>query len=385
MDHFTKSIGYGLSIFIICLIPTIPGGLGFFENNLAYGDSGLELTNEGPSIIDLNDPEVDRGICVYAEFTDFELSDGSFNMKIINQKTEDVIYDSSINVGSTKTGFDNFNSVIGYIVTENMIANNEVSGGDYFIEVSTVDGLLSKRLPFKILDLISPDASNGGGSSYAVPSITQVTFTSLGNPNEGFGGIIQNVDLNSLNSTQIIKTGDDALIRVKLSDADGASDIDHLTIYLNYNGNEGIIPFNSIDTFITYQKGKPLRIIDPNGLIAIAGINIVNVDASNFVLNLEIKFDKTMNTSNIAFRSWDLARNEVSIEFFNAIQVIDANNNLISGAIDESTSNWISKSFDWWSQGLISDSEFFGTMEFLIINGKINSDLSTLMSNLVAQ
>ncbi len=378
MKSLSKSVSYGLVLFSIGALFTIPLDSELFGIEKAYA-TGLDLTMGERTVINLNDPEVDRAICVFAEFTDFELSDGGYELRVINQDTGEVIYETTVTVGSTKVGLDDFDSVVAYIATERMIDDNEVFGGNYVIEISTSDGSVSQNLPFTILPYPS-----GGGSSYAAPSITQASFTSLGNPDEGFGGIIQDVDLNSLSTTQIIKTGDDALIRIGINDADGISDIEHVTIYLNYRGQSGIIPFKTIDTFITYQKGQPLSINDPNGLLNSADLNIVQVDAGNAALNLEINFAKEMDTSNIAFRSWDLARNVVSTEFVNAIQVINPNENTIDGVSNQSISNWLTTSFDWWSQGLISDAEFFNTVEFLSINGLIQSDFNTVISNLIA-
>ncbi len=90
-----------------------------------------------------------------------------------------------------------------------------------------------------------------------------------------------------------------------------------------------------------------------------------------------------MDTSNIAVRSWDLARNVVATEFVDAIKVINPEINSIKGVTKPSISNWIDTSFDWWSQGLITDSEFFNTIEFLTINGIVQTDFNTIISNLI--
>ncbi len=380
MERFERSINYSLVLFAIGILFAVSDQSHSFELQSAEAAREIELEGITKNIIDLNDPEIDRSICVFAAFTDFDLSDGSFIMKIIDQKTGKVTYDSKIIVGSTKTTpTANFKSAVGYIVTENMINEKQVVGGSYVIEISTLDGFVSKRLPFTI----KPFPSNGGGSSYNSPAIGKVTFASLGNPENGFGGIIQNLDLNSISATQIINTGDDALIRVELNDSDGINDIDQVTIYLNYRGQNPFIPFDLIDTFIKYKKGQPLVINDPNDLISTADINILKIDASNFVLNLDINFENPMDTSNIAVRSWDLARNEVSTEFVDAIKVINPEINSIEGVIKPSISNWIDTSFDWWSHGLITDSEFFNTIEFLTINGIVQTDFNTIISNLI--
>ncbi len=380
MEQFQRSINYSLVLLAIGILFAVPDHSHLFGLQSVEAEREIELVGITKNIIDLNDPEIDRSICVFAEFTDFDLSDGRFIMKIIDQKTGKVTYDSKIIVGSTKTTpTANFKSAVGYIVTENMIDKKQVVGGSYVIEISTLDGVVSKRMPFTI----KPFPSNGGGSSFSSPAIGKVTFATLGNPENGFGGIIQNLDLNSISTTQILNTGDDALIRVELNDPDGINDIDHVTIYLNYRGTGPLIPFNSIDTFITYKKGQPLIINDPNDLINTAEINILKIDTSNFALNLEINFEKPMDTSNIAVRSWDLARNVVATEFVDAIKVINPEINSIKGVTKPSISNWIDTSFDWWSQGLITDSEFFNTIEFLTINGIVQTDFNTIISNLI--
>ncbi len=125
----------------------------------------LDVTLFGDSVIDLNSLEKDRLIRVYAQFTNFEISDKYFFMKIIQSSTGQTVAESMIKVYSTSNGLIDFNSFIGYMVNDQDICMEEhikpvekisdcydVMTGNYEIQISTKDGSLVGSETFTIVD-----------------------------------------------------------------------------------------------------------------------------------------------------------------------------------------------------------------------------------------
>ncbi len=121
---------------------------------LAYasGMTELTVTTVCSSVIDLDSLEKDRMVRVYAEFVDFDLSDGHFLMNIIQPSTGKIISESKIYVASTAEGMINFNSHVVYMISDKAIKTGNVMTGDYQMQITTKDGSAVEYIPFSIID-----------------------------------------------------------------------------------------------------------------------------------------------------------------------------------------------------------------------------------------
>jgi len=121
---------------------------------LAYasGTTEVTVTTVGSSVIDLDSLEKDRMVRVYAEFVDFDISDGHFLMNIIQSSTGKIISESQIYVASTAEGMINFNSHVVYMISDNAIKTGNVMTGDYQMQITTKDGSAVEYIPFSIID-----------------------------------------------------------------------------------------------------------------------------------------------------------------------------------------------------------------------------------------
>ncbi len=121
---------------------------------LAYasGTTQVTVTTVGSSVIDLDSLEKDRMVRMYAEFVDFDLSDGYFLMNIIQPSTGKILSESKIHVASTADGLINFNSHVIYMISDEAIKTGNVMTGDYQMQITTQDGSAVEYMPFSIID-----------------------------------------------------------------------------------------------------------------------------------------------------------------------------------------------------------------------------------------
>jgi hypothetical protein len=105
-------------------------------------------------------------IRTWTEFSNFDPSDGSFDMQIVQKETGKVVSESSINVMTTsKNSSVDFNSFVLYMVNAQDICQNEEFDpstmpwqecnpltGDYIMQVSTNDGSVVGSTEFTIVD-----------------------------------------------------------------------------------------------------------------------------------------------------------------------------------------------------------------------------------------
>ena len=132
------------TLFILLSVASVPFAF-------ASSSTQLTLTTVGSSVIDLKSPEQDRILQVYAQFVDFDINDGSFLMKVIEESTGKQVFDSTIYVASTATGLVSFNSHVFYLITNDVLENNEVTPGSYLMQVFTKDGSVVESVPFSVI------------------------------------------------------------------------------------------------------------------------------------------------------------------------------------------------------------------------------------------
>ena len=132
----------------------------------ASSPTQISLTSYGNTQVDLAADEKDQMIRTWTEFSNFDPSNGSFVMQVVQKETGKVVSESSINVMTTsKSSSIDFNSFVLYMVNAQDICQNEEFDsntmswqecnpltGQYEMKISTSDGSVVESTPFTIVD-----------------------------------------------------------------------------------------------------------------------------------------------------------------------------------------------------------------------------------------
>jgi len=174
----------------------------------------------------------------------------------------------------------------------------------------------------------APLAPQGGGNSggdNTAPSFNTFSVTGARTQQEdgtiGFGGILsQEIQLTNKMPTAIVETGNEIQLRMLLYENSGTSALQHIGLYTNLYERDRI---DKSDTFVEYDKGKPIKIVNKNGYLKDADVSFVERN-NNVEVVFSLTFAKPMDTSNIIVRAWDSNRNSRDAVFFDAIKVEQA-------------------------------------------------------------
>jgi hypothetical protein len=91
------------------------------------------------------------------------------------------------------------------------------------------------------------------------------------------------------------------------------------------------------DTYVLYDKGKPVTVVNKNGYLSDANVSFVQRD-KNIEAVFSLTFAKPMDTSDIIVRAWDADRNSRDTTFLDAIKVEQAKSTPAPSDISESQS-----------------------------------------------
>jgi len=132
----------------------------------ASSQTQISLASFGNTDIDLAWSDQDRIIRSWTSFSNFNPSDGSFTMQIVQSETGKVVADSTIQlITQSKSSAIDFNSFVMYMVSaEDICQNDEFDAeasawqecnpltGQYEMHVSTNDGTVVESTTFTIVD-----------------------------------------------------------------------------------------------------------------------------------------------------------------------------------------------------------------------------------------
>ncbi len=255
--------------------------------------------------------------------------------------------------------------------------------------------------------VIASLVSGGGGGGGSAPSFSDSTVASFGTGSDGFGVILSDTNQNLLENTATLSTGEKNMFRFDLAQYRGINGLAHVGFFFNLRGDDFMA--QKWDTYITFDKGEPLQVVDPNGYFSEVDFKILEKDATNLVLKYEITFAKPMEKSHLLLKAWDTYRTGSNNLLLDAIEVVEGEKQTttdesellsdesgllsdepqlqeteISTGLFESLGKareglneakaipvWIKTSAGWWSEKKISDSDFVLGIEFLIKNDVI--------------
>lgn len=314
------------------------------------------------------------------------------------------------NLEKTSLIVPNPNFSVGALTVD--FVNNDTATVTYHGQIGTVDvndgggagggggGLIRPGL---VLNVVAGTSLFGGGSrgGTETPTVTSSTltfdttptFTQLEEGDE-FGGIINQKDLDK-SETQSIQVGKEVEFSFDLFENGGIGNVQHVALYLNMRGEK--FTYADSDTYIMFDSGKPVKIVDPHGYFDKAEFSILEKDAFNLSLKYKITFAELMEKSHILLRVWDFDKRNSDVIHLNAIEVVKGEKDLSSfegtdllkdevslpskQSLDEPDSlerarkellvgenvpAWIKTSAGWWSEKRISDSDFVLGIEYLI-------------------
>jgi hypothetical protein len=202
-----------------------------------------------------------------------------------------------------------------------------VSGFTYDGVVNTININSATLVSIYFSNAPQAPQTGGGGSSGDKTAPTFNTFSVTGaktlqeDGTIGFGGILsQEIQLTNKMPTAIVETGNQIQLRILLYENSGTSALQHIGLYTNLKNNERI---DKSDTYVEYDKGSPIKIVNKNGYLSDADVSFVQRN-NNVEAVFSLTFAKPMDSSDIIIRAWDTNKNSRDAIFLNAIKVEQA-------------------------------------------------------------
>jgi len=271
-------------------------------------------------------------------------------------------------------------------------------------------------------ELCACSSSSAGPSK---PTVTSGTVSILSDESIGFvqQGVTSDSDsdstFNSLDSTQNIGIGEARTFQYNVYENTGADNIIHATMYFfdaQIMDSNKRIDVSKSETYIMYEKGKPVKVVDPYGYFEKAGFEISAIDTFNSALKYEVTFGKIMPESHIVLRTWDSQRWSTDTLYENAIVVSEnsiADNDTPSTDKDPLTQSefeaspfldtqyegqltkeetttktgfpgipqWVKNNAMWWHEKQIDDEDFVAGIQYMINEEIITIPETTITSS----
>ena len=202
--------------------------------------------------------------------------------------------------------------------------DNVVSGFTYNGTINTININSATLLSIYFSNAPQAPQAGVGGSSGDKTAPTFNTFSVTGaktlqeDGTIGFGGILsQEIQLSNKMPTAIVETGKEIQLRMLLYENSGTSALQHIGLYTNLHDKEQIDKSN---TYVEYDKGKPIKIVNKNGYLSDANVSFVQRN-NDVEAVFSLTFAKPIDSSDIIIRAWDTNRNSRDAIFLNAIKV----------------------------------------------------------------
>lgn len=255
------------------------------------------------------------------------------------------------------------------------------------------------------------DFTGGSKNGPAKPIVTSGTVNNLSDEDigfvqqsEGIGGIISDSDSTSLKKLQNVGIGKDLSFKYNVYENKGPDFLEHATMYFfdaqMMDVNDRIKVENS-ETYIRFEKGQPVKVVDPYGYFEKANFELSPIDTYNAELKYDITFSKIMPESHIVLRTWDAEKYSTDTMFENALVVNE--NSIIDNdspstndepltqsefeaspfldtkyenplAEEETTTKtgfpgiplWVKNNAMWWHEKQIDDEDFVAGIKYMV-------------------
>ena len=198
-------------------------------------------------------------------------------------------------------------------------------------------------------------------------------------------GVISVQNLEDSSEPISIQTNDPINLTFDLYENQGINNVEHVTMYFFLGDETGLSNreiVSTSDTYIMFDTGKSIHVIDPHGYFANAEFDLSATDAWNLQVTYDITFAKPMEITSLLIRTWDHDRNTADKLLVNAIKVIepsflDVPTDITSqeSSITQTVADipiWVKNNALWWYEKQIDDSDFVAGIQFLIKENIIN-------------
>ena len=283
-----------------------------FPNSITV--SNIFLQNNG-IILKLDDTSEERKYNFFrsGSLTPYDISLVGFTSEKIDFTVVPGLTDAVLSVSGTKI--------------DGVTLDNVVSSFTYDGVVNTININSATLVSIYFSNAPQAPQTGGGGNSGDNTAPTFNTFSVTGaktlqeDGTIGFGGILsQEIQLTNKMPTAIVETGNQIQLRILLYENSGTSALQHIAFYTNLHDKERI---DKSDTYVEYDKGKPIKIVNKNGYLSDADVSFVQRN-NNVEAVFSLTFAKPMDSSDIIIRAWDTNRNSRDAIFLNAIKVEQA-------------------------------------------------------------
>ena len=238
-----------------------------------------------------------------------------------------------------------------------------------------------------VVNFLAGSGGAGGPSAFGTSS-----FAIIEGGEEGFGGILNDNDANTLEETKTFKVGQKAVLRFDFTEGGGIGNIEHIGLYTNVRDGQ---KRQDSDAYIYYDplKSPKLTVHDPNGQFSEVNFDLLQKDATHFALKFDLIFAKPMAKSDLILESWNLKKWSTINKISNAIEVLS------SGIVQEQQSPqpvetfledvtddtiipvWVKSNAKWWSENKIDNDNFISGLEYLVNEGIIKVSLPDTTDN----
>lgn len=217
--------------------------------------------------------------------------------------------------------------------------------GDLYKFSVTVDKL-------SFTGLTSPGTGTGGSSHDRTPP--SLLSGSLGGDTSGGGIALEEIKFENTFEKSIIETGKPYSVKFTLYENSGPQALEHISLYTNLHGFKRDVPDS--DAYVRYDKGLGATAYDPNGFFEDYDVFILE-NGSNLEIEFTLTFAKSMETSDLVVRAWDVRKNSADARFVNAIQIVDATRAEIIQLEEKTFAKWAG-----FSEEIITDSELLAKL-----------------------
>jgi hypothetical protein len=237
--------------------------------------------------------------------------------------------------------------------------------------------------------------TGGGGGGNSPPSFGQSSFATITGGEEGFGGILNDNDVNTLDQTKTFKVGEKAVLRFDFTEGGGIGKIEHIGLYVNVRDGQ---KRQDSDAYIYYDplKSPQVTVHDPNGLFSEANFELLQEDVTKFVLKFDLTFAKPMAKSDLILESWNLKKWSTINKIPNAIEVISSSiiseteSEPVKTFLEDVTDDqvipvWVKSNAKWWSDDKIDNDNFISGLEYLVNEGIITVSLPEGTDNSISE
>ena len=294
-----------------------------FPNSITV--SNIFVQNNG-MILKLDDTSEERKYNFFrsGSLTPYDISLVGFTSEKIDFTVVPGLTDAVLNVSGTQI--------------DGVTLDNVVSSFTYDGAVNTININSATLVSIYFSNAPQAPQTGGGGSSgdHTAPTFNTFSVTGAKTQQEdgtiGFGGILsQEIQLTNKMPTAIVETGNQIQLRILLYENSGTSALEHIALYTNLYDKERI---DKSDTYVQYDKGKPIKIVNKNGYLSDADVSFVQRN-NNVEAIFSLTFAKPMDISNIIVRAWDSNRNSRDAIFLDAIKVEQVESTLVqSGQLE---------------------------------------------------